>query len=97
MQHNYQFPYPCSLDLPQPNLGRNQSAGGDKNLQPFPRLPSFLPAAIILSFYGTRDSVKELLMRLNHRSRAYFKKHKTNIAAFAPFTKLSESEKFFGL
>ena len=78
----------------EPKSIQENQAG--ENIQPFPALPSFPVAGTILSFYGQRNQVKTLLMRLNHRSGAYFVKHLPQIAGFVPFPTITPSETYFG-
>ena len=49
---------------------------------PFPKLKSFLSAAVIFSFLGYEDEVKALLMLLSNKTGLYFKKHQKNLEAF---------------
>ena len=42
---------------------------------PFPRLPAFTIASIILSYAGYDDAVKIILARLCHNTQAYFENH----------------------
>ena len=42
---------------------------------PFPELPIFNVNAVILTFFGFKHQVKELLLYLSHSTLIYFKKH----------------------
>ena len=81
-----------ALPSTSPLLGRNPS----QNLQPFPALPRFPVAALVLQFYGHRGKVKVLLLRLSHTSRAYFRKHKDILAAFAVLPAPVLETQYFG-
>ena len=43
---------------------------------PFPRMPSLLISAIVLSFYGFDNEVEKLLNMLSKVSSLYLKRHK---------------------
>ena len=55
-----------------------------KTMPPFRRIPYYNVCALILSFYGYRRDVKELLKNLNCNSRKYFLSHKEILRAFVP-------------
>ena len=42
---------------------------------PFPKLKSFLSAAIIFSYLGYEDEIKALLLLLSHKTGLYYQKH----------------------
>ena len=50
---------------------------------PFPKMPSFLASAMIFSFMGYQDYIKELNKRLSHKSRRYYLAHHKIINGFA--------------
>ena len=49
---------------------------------PLPKMPSFIATAIIFSFLGHQDYIKELVRRLSHTSRRYYLSHKEIINGF---------------
>ena len=53
-----------------------------KTMPPFHRLPFYNVGAIILSYFGFRKKVKNLLKHLNRNSRKYFLSHKDILRAF---------------
>ena len=50
---------------------------------PLPKMPSFIATAIIYSFMGHQDYVKELNRRLSNKSRRYYLAHMNIINGFA--------------
>ena len=46
------------------------------------KLPFYNVGALILSYYGYRKKVKNLLKRMNRNSRKYFLSHKEILRAF---------------
>ena len=49
---------------------------------PFPKLKSFLSAAIIFSYLGYEDEIKALLQLLSHKTGLYYQKHQKTLEAF---------------
>ena len=54
-----------------------------KNQPPFGKLPSFLVSAVICSYLGHQDFIKDLMQRLSKRARGYYIGHKEIVNAFA--------------
>ena len=57
----------------------------EKNLrhkQPMPKLPSYAAIATILSFFGWKDDVFQILQILSKTSRAYFAEHRPILGGF---------------
>ena len=54
-----------------------------KNQPPFGGLPSFLVSAVVCSYLGHQDYVKDLMQRLSKRARGYYIGHKKMMNAFA--------------
>lgn len=54
-----------------------------KNLLPFPKkIPSYLPTAILLSYYGYKLEIIELLRRSCKRTQAYLEEHQDILKQF---------------
>ena len=63
---------------------------------PLPKMPSFIATAVIFSFLGHQDYIKELNRRLSHKSRRYYLSHKEIINGFATEWTAKTAELEFG-
>ena len=69
-------PYYCEIQPPE-------EFAIIRSKPPFPHLPSFIISAIILSFFGCQDYVKDVMQRLSKKTRGYYIAHKDKINSFA--------------
>ena len=75
--------------VPQPEIKKKEKSlqqryfNTDKeSKQPFPMIPAFLPAAMIMSYFDYADSVQLLLRRLSTRTKMYSISHKGILSNF---------------
>ena len=53
-----------------------------KKRPPFPSIPSFIVAAIVIGFTDFSDSVKCLMQKLSHNTRSYYRGHRNILETF---------------
>ena len=71
----------------------------DENLrhkQPFKSLQAYVAVATVLSYFGWKDEVYQLLQKLNKTSRAYFAEHRPILGGFLKPLYIPRELKYLG-